>query len=57
MPWKFDPLIEDLIWTQSPDLIKDGATIDFEEGDLAIDMGDRSNDSSVIDQGSRIFEV
>lgn len=57
MPWKFDPIIGDLVWTQPPELLKDGAIIDFEDGDLAIDMGDRENDSSVIEQGFRIFEV
>jgi hypothetical protein len=57
MPWKFDPIIEDIVWVQPPELLKDGAIIDFEDGDLAIDMGDRENDSSVIEQGFRIFEV
>ena len=57
MPWKFDPIMEDIVWTQPPELLKEGAIIDFEDGDLAIDMGDRENDSSVIEQGFRIFEV
>ena len=58
MAWKFDPILEDLIWTQPPNLIEDGAIIDFgENSDLSIDMGDRSNDVSEIDQGPRIFEV
>lgn len=60
MTWKFDPILEDLVWVQSLGSIEDGAIISFGDeidSDLAVDMGDRTNDSSEIDQGPRIFEV
>lgn len=58
MTWKFDPIIEDLVWTKTADLVEDGAIIDFgENSDLSIDTGDRTNEASEIDQGPRIFEV
>jgi hypothetical protein len=59
MPWKFDPFIADIVWLPSGEPLVEIADISFgdqEGGDLEIDMGDRSNEISDIDQGFRVFD-
>lgn len=60
MPWKFDTQIGDLVFIIKPDDVSDPANITLGESglsDLAIDTGDRVNDSSTLDQGERVIEV
>lgn len=59
MPWKFDPFLVEIIWTAPGQTITELADItlgDKEESDIIVDMGERSNDSSDIDQGLRVFD-
>lgn len=59
MPWKFDPFIIDIVWTPPGQSINELADITFGEttiGDLEIEMGERNNDVSEINQGFRVFE-
>lgn len=60
MPWRFDAQIADLVFVVKPDDVSDPANITLGESglsDLAIDTGDRINDSSTLDQGQRVIEV
>jgi hypothetical protein len=60
MPWKFDAQIADLVFFVKPDDVSDPANITLGDSglsDLAIDTGDRINDSSTLDQGQRVIEV
>lgn len=60
MPWKFDAQLGDIIFAVRPDDISDPANISLGESatsDLAIDVGERINDGSIIDQGQRVIEV
>lgn len=59
MPWKFDPFIVDIVWVAPTNTATELADIDLgntQESDLRIEMGDRTNDSSNIDQGLRVFD-
>lgn len=59
MPWRFDPFIADIIWVPPIGTITELADISFGDqtgGDMQIDMGDRSNDISDIDQGLRVID-
>jgi hypothetical protein len=59
MSWKFDPFIVDIVWITPIQTLSELAEINFgtqNNGDLEIDMGDRSNDISNIDQGLRIID-
>lgn len=56
MPWRFDPIIGDLVFKITTSDISDTAEIDLGDSvlsDLSIDAGDRMNDSSIVDQGVR----
>lgn len=59
--WKFDYILGDLIWSQSIDSVKIfDAEISMGEkldSDISLDLGLRSNETSIIDQGSRVIEV
>lgn len=59
MPWKFDPFKEDLFWVE-PILVTDGfGDIDMGhvlDADLSIDLGEREDSPSQIDQGLRIYD-
>jgi hypothetical protein len=59
MSWRFDPFLVDIIWvprgqpkTELADIIFGDAT----ESDLEISMGERTNDTSDIDQGLRVYD-
>ena len=57
MPWKFDQFKAEIVWTEPPETFAELADIDMgtvQESDIQIDMGDRSIDSSQIDQGLRV---
>jgi hypothetical protein len=60
MPWRFDTQLGDLVFVIKPDDVSDPANItlgDSGTSDLAIDTGNRTNDSSILDQGQRVIEV
>lgn len=54
MPWKFNAINVDLEFVTGFIYIPT-AEINFESGDLSIDLGDHSNQGD-IDQGERIIE-
>jgi hypothetical protein len=59
MPWRFDPIAEDIVWTVETSTLLENAAIDLGsaiDSDLSIDTGSRSNDSSIIDQGLRVID-
>jgi hypothetical protein len=59
MPWKFDPLKVELVWTEPPQTFTELANIDMGDtlsSDIQIDMGDRSVDTAEIDQGLRVYD-
>lgn len=59
MPWRFDPIQEDIVWTVSAGSLIENASIELGnavESDLAIDTGNRTNDSSTVDQGLRVID-
>jgi len=59
MSWKFDPFIVDIVRIPTTKTLTELADIsmgDAIESDLKIEMGDRTNDSSNIDQGLRVFD-
>lgn len=58
MAWKFDQNIVDLIWTHPIGEIEDSASIVMGDStsDLTVDTGDRTNDTSTLDQGQRIID-
>lgn len=59
MAWKFDPFLVQLVWVPSANTQEEFANIDFgdsTESDIEISMGDRTNESSIIDQGLRVSD-
>jgi len=58
MPWKFDPFKVDIIWVQPVSITDDVGDIDMGDldGDMVIDMGDREDTPSQIDQGMRVYD-
>ena len=57
MTWKFDPVLEDIVWVETTDTVSVSGDITFGaamESDLTIDTGLRTNDTSIIDSGLRI---
>jgi hypothetical protein len=58
MSWKFDPISVDLVWAVTSTEIIESGSIDFGSlgSDLLVDTGDRSNDSSTLDQGLRVID-
>lgn len=57
MTWKFDPVLEDIVWVETTDTVSVSGTLDFgtaTDSDLALDTGLRTNDTSIIDPGLRI---
>lgn len=60
MPWKFDAILGDLVFKIPSTEATDPANIDLGASgasDLGIDTGLRTNESSTVDQGLRIFEI
>jgi hypothetical protein len=54
MPFAFNPVSGQIVFTQTVDQIIDSGSIDPGEGDLSIDLGSRDNEVSIIDQGERV---
>lgn len=52
--WDYDLVKIDLVFKQEPDTIFEQSIIDLGLGDLAIDVGSRENEASIIDQGNRV---
>jgi len=58
--FKFDFFLGDLVWQESSSIQILDAEISFGskiESDIALDLGLRSNENGIIDQGQRIIEV
>jgi hypothetical protein len=59
MPWKFDPFEEEIFWVASVLITEDVGDIemgDVLDADLSIDLGDRDDSPSQIDQGFRVYD-
>jgi hypothetical protein len=58
MAWRFDPQALDLRWVVEPEEILTEGVLDLGtiESDISVDTGERTNDSSVLDQGVRIID-
>lgn len=58
MSWKFDPFIVEIVWTATSTEIIESGSMDLGSlgSDLLVDTGDRSNDSSILDQGLRVVD-
>jgi hypothetical protein len=59
MPWKFDPQSVDLVFVNITTQMVESGSLDFGseiDSDLAIDTGDRENDTSIVDNGLRIID-
>jgi hypothetical protein len=58
MPWKFDPFKVEIVWVQPVTVTDDVGDIDMGdlEADMVIDMGDREDSPSQIDQGMRVYD-
>lgn len=57
MSWKFDPINVDIVWALTSTEVVESGNLDAGglNSDLLIDTGDRSNDSSTLDQGLRVI--
>lgn len=58
MPWKFDPFEGDIVWVSPVQIAEDVGDIDMGdiEADLVIDLGNREDSPSQIDQGMRVYD-
>lgn len=59
MPWRFDAQAVDLVFVIDTSVPIVSGNVDFGNeitSDLNIDTGDRTNDSSIIDNGLRIID-
>jgi len=59
MPWKFDPFAGDLFWVQPVTITEDVGDIDMGDllsADISIDLGEREDSPSQIDQGMRVYD-
>jgi hypothetical protein len=59
MPWRFDAQTIDLVFVIDTNVPIQSGSIEFGseiDSDLAIDVGDRENDSSIVDNGLRIID-
>jgi hypothetical protein len=59
VPWKFDPFEEEIIWVSSVLITDDVGDIDMGdvvEADMVIDLGNREDSPSQIDQGMRVYD-
>ncbi len=54
MPFAFNPINGNVIFTQTVEEIIQTGSVDLGDGDLSIDSGSRDNESSIIDQGERV---
>lgn len=59
MPWRFDAQAVDLVFIIDTSVPIASGNVDFGNeitSDLSIDTGDRTNDTSIIDNGLRIID-
>ena len=58
MSWKFDQFKAELIWVISTTELVESGVVDLGgfDSDLSVDAGDRTNDSSILDQGLRVVD-
>lgn len=58
MAWRFDSQALDIRWVVEPEEIQTEGVLDLGtvDSDISMDTGERTNDSSVLDQGVRIID-
>lgn len=58
MAWKFNAHSIDIVWVvTSTELVESGSLdLGSSTSDLSVDTGDRTNDTSVLDQGLRVID-
>ena len=59
MAWKFDPQVLDIRWVVEPEEVITEGVLDLGEvvnADISVDTGERTNDSSILDQGLRVID-
>lgn len=58
MAWKFDPANIDIVWVFTTSQLIESGSLDLGsmESDLSVDTGDRTNDTSIVDQGLRVVD-
>lgn len=61
MSWKFDPILEELVWNEDlGNYVLDPVHIFFgtkdQDSDLGIDGGERANTGSIIEAGERFTD-
>jgi hypothetical protein len=59
MPWRFDPQSIDLVFVVDTNVPVVSGSIEFGNeigSDLAIDTGERENDTSIVDNGLRVID-
>jgi hypothetical protein len=60
MAWKFDFLSGEIVWVQTQTALIFDGQVDFGDevgSDLELSCGSRDNESSIIDNGSRVIET
>ncbi len=58
MSWRFDPTKVEIVWTTTTSELIESGSLDLGSlgSDLSVDTGDRTNDSSILDQGLRVID-
>lgn len=58
MAWKFNAHSIDIVWVvTSTELVESGSLdLGSSTSDLSVDTGDRTNDTSLLDQGLRVID-
>lgn len=58
MAWRFDPTNIDIVWIATTSELIESGSLDLgnSTSDLSVDTGDRTNDSSIVDQGLRVVD-
>jgi hypothetical protein len=58
MAWKFDPQVLDIRWVVEPEEVITEGVLDLggKNADISVDTGERTNDSSTLDQGLRVID-
>lgn len=56
--WKFDASTVDIVFVQinTQSVVSGEMNFDNASGDLLVDTGDRTNDTSIVDQGLRVID-
>lgn len=57
MAWKFDATAVDIVWVVTPEQIDINGVLDLgpATSDITVDTGNRTNDTAVLDQGTRVI--